>query len=69
MLRISQGRRLTNDNYAHYSIIPVFQYSNCERSELSSIYSRLSGLIQVAMCKMQNEAHLSLEIFNMQFYP
>ncbi len=21
----------------HYSIIPVFQYSNCERSELSSI--------------------------------
>jgi len=21
---------------AHYSIIPVFQYSNCERSELSS---------------------------------
>jgi len=25
------------DRFTHYSITPVFQYSNCDRSELSSI--------------------------------
>ncbi len=27
---------VAQDKIPHYSIIPVFQYSNCERSELSS---------------------------------
>ncbi len=29
----------------HYSIIPIFQYSNCERSELSSIILRQNQLL------------------------
>ncbi len=41
----------------HYSIVPVFQYSNCERSELSSYYWSIGVLLLVCMF------HFSISFF------
>jgi len=31
--------KVKEDKITHYSNIPLFQHSNCERSELSSVYT------------------------------
>jgi len=48
----------------HYSIIPIFQYSNCERSELSSIGVADDEEIARALASISRLAPLSMPLSN-----